>query len=271
MSHRSLLTRRRIIFLALVFLVFATAFYAYQIEPFHIEVTRHQISAPLHSPIKIAHLSDLHTYGIGRRERKMLGILEQEKPDLIVITGDLISAADGLEGCLEVLRHMKAPLGVWIVLGNHENWTSQSVRTAYGTFRDYYESGGANFLSNSNKRIRDDLWLIGLDDPMTGKPDIDTARLGVPENAYTICLFHSPAYFDKAAEKCDLVLAGHSHGGQVRVPFMKPLWLPKECNNYDEGWFERNGSKMYVSRGIGTSVFPVRFNCRPEIAIITLG
>jgi uncharacterized protein len=271
MRHPSLLTRRRTISLILILLVFGTAFYAYQIEPFHIEVTRHQVPAPLHSPIKIAHLSDLHTYGIGRRERKMLAILEQEKPDLIVITGDLISAADGYEGCLEVLKNLRAPLGVWIVLGNHENWTSQKVRQAYGKFQDYYESGGTNFLFNSSRKIRDDLWILGLDDAMTGKPDIDAALLGVPEKAYKICLFHSPAYFDKAAEKCDLVFAGHSHGGQVRIPFMKPLWLPKECNDYDEGWFERSGSKMHVSRGIGTSVFPIRFNCRPEIAIIIVG
>ena len=266
-----MLTKWRLIFLILVILVFGTAFYACQIEPFRIEVTRHQISAPLHSPIKIAHLSDLHTYGIGRREQKMLAILEQEKPDLIVITGDLISGADGYEGCLEVLKNMQAPLGVWIVLGNHENWTSQEVKKTYGEFKDYFESAGTNFLFNSNRKIRYDLWILGLDDAMAGKPDMEAALVGVPENAYKICLFHSPAYFDEVAGKCDLVFAGHSHGGQVRLPFLKPLWLPKECDGYDKGWFEGVGSKMYVSRGIGTSIFPIRFNCRPEIAIITLG
>jgi uncharacterized protein len=271
MRRRRVLTKWRMVFLALAILTFGMAIYAYQIEPFNIEITRHQISAPLNSPIKIAHLSDLHTYGIGRREKKMLAILEQEKPDLIVITGDLISAADGYEGCLEVLKNIHAPLGVWVVVGNHENWTTQKMRKTYSNFKTYYESAGVNFLFNSSRKIRDDLWLIGLDDEMTGTPDIQTALMGVPENAYKICLFHSPAYFDKAAGRCDLFFAGHSHGGQVRVPFLKPLWLPKKCEDYDQGWFEQNGSKMYVSRGIGTSLLPVRFNCRPEIAIITLG
>ncbi len=271
MSPRPLLTKWRFVFLFLIFLAIGMAIYVYQIEPFNIEVTRHQISAPLNSPIKIAHLSDLHTYGIGRLEKKMLSILAQEKPDLIVITGDLISADDGYEGCHEVLKTLDAPLGVWVVVGNHENWTSQKVRKTYGKFQNYYESAGVNFLFNSSKKIRDDLWIMGLDDASTGRPDINTALVGVPETAYKITLFHSPAYFDETAGKSNLVFAGHTHGGQVRVPFMKPFWLPKGCNEYDKGWFERNGSKMYVSRGLGTSIHPIRFNCRPEIAIITLG
>jgi uncharacterized protein len=266
-----LLTRWRVAFLILFVLALGIAVYAYKIEPFQIEVTHHQIAAPIQSPIKIAHLSDLHTYGIERREQKMLAILEQEKPDLIVITGDSISEADGYPGCLEVLKRLQAPMGVWVVVGNHENWASQRMKRVYGNFKNYYESAGAKFLFNSNMKIRDDLWLIGLDDAMTGNPDVAKAFTGVPESAYKITLFHSPASFDDVAGKCDLAFAGHSHGGQVRLPFIKPLWLPAKCGIYDEGWFERNGSKMYVSRGLGTSVLPVRFNCRPEIAIIMLG
>src|SRR5687767_7681676 len=131
MRRCRVLTKWRMVFIALAFLASGMAIYAYQIEPFNIEITRHQISALLNSPIKIAHLSDLHTYGIGRREKKMLAILEQEKADLIVITGDLISAADGFEGCLEVLKNIHAPLGVWVVVGNHENWLSPEIRKTY--------------------------------------------------------------------------------------------------------------------------------------------
>jgi len=271
MRFRFLSTRWRVTILILFLFAFGIAVYAYQIEPFNIEVTRHQIAAPIHSPVKIAHLSDLHTYGIGRREQKMLAILEQEKPDLIVITGDLISDANGYAGCLDVLKRLQAPLGVWVVVGNHENWAARDMKKIYGKFKDYYESAGANFLFNSNMKIRDDLWLIGLDDAMTGKPEVDKAFMGVPENAYKVTLFHSPASFDEVAGKCDLAFAGHSHGGQVRLPFIKPIWLPAKCGEYDEGWFERNDSKMYVGRGLGTSLLPIRFNCRPEIAIITLG
>jgi uncharacterized protein len=271
MRFRPLSLRWRVLFLLLFFVALTIGIYAYKIEPFNIEVTRHQIAAPLQSPIKVAHLSDLHTYGLGQLEQKMLAILEKEKPDLIVITGDSISEADGYEGCLEVLKRLHAPLGVWVVLGNHENWASQRMERVYGGFKAYYESAGANFLFNSSRKLRDDIWLVGLDDAMTGAPDIKAAFAGVPQNVYKITLFHSPAAFDEVTGNCDLALAGHTHGGQVRLPFMKPLWLPEKCEGYDEGWFEGSGSRMYVSRGLGNSLLPIRFNCRPEIAIITLG
>jgi uncharacterized protein len=265
MAFRSRLTKWRITVLAILLLLTGVLAYASQIEPYQIEVTRHQFPANLISPIKIAHLSDLHTSGLGRLERKMLALLEHEQPDLIVLTGDQISTKEGYDGCREVLQQMHAPLGIWVVPGNHDNWHRIHKQ------REYYESAGAKFLKNSNGKARDDIWIIGLDDAMTGTPDLQTALLGVPENAFKLVLFHSPGYFDVAAGKCNLVFAGHTHGGQVRVPFLNPFWLPKNCGDYVEGWYEREGSKMYVSRGIGTSILSLRFNCRPEIAIITLG
>jgi uncharacterized protein len=271
MGFRALLFRRRNLFLLPLFLALTVAVYSYTIEPYNIEVTRHQVAAPIQSPIKIAHLSDLHTYGIGKLEQKMLAIIEQEKPDLIVLTGDLISEANGYAGCLEVLKRLHAPMGVFVVLGNHENWLSHEMKEVYGNFKNYYQAAGVNFLLNSNSKLREDIWLVGLDDAMAGSPDVASGFAGVPANAYKITLFHSPAAFDEVAGKCELAFAGHSHGGQVRIPFLKPLWLPDKCGDYDEGWFERDGSKMYVSRGLGTSLLPIRFNCRPEIAIILLG
>lgn len=245
--------------------------YAAFIEPYRIEVTRHQIAAPLQTPVKIAHLSDLHTYGIGKREQRMLALLEAEKPDLIVITGDLVSDAQGYDGLLEVLRRLRAPLGVFVVRGNHENWHPVDRLKRFGDFKTYFEAAGAHYLFNSSRQAREDLWLIGLDDQMTGKPDLEQSLAGVPEAAYTIALYHSPAFFDKGEGKFELAFAGHSHGGQIRLPFVKPFWLPVGCDGYVEGWYERDGAKMYVSRGLGTSILDVRFNCRPEIAIITLG
>jgi uncharacterized protein len=271
MRPKFLLKRWRILLLLLILIALTVAGYAYKVEPYQVEVTHHRLSAALQSPVKIAHLSDLHTYGIGRREEKLLAILAQEKPDLIVITGDSISEADGFEGCLEVLKRLQAPLGVWVVLGNHEHWATQRMSRVYGNFKDYYASAGVNLLHNANMKVRDDLWLIGLDDAMAGNPDIARGFAGVPDNVYKITLFHAPAAFDEVAGKCNVAFAGHSHGGQVRIPFIKPFWLPQECGEYVDGWFERNGSKMYVSRGLGTSVLPIRFNCRPEIAFITLG
>jgi predicted MPP superfamily phosphohydrolase len=264
MQLRRYLSRRRILLIATL-LVAGTAAYAVLIEPYRIEVTRHNVTAPLISPIKIAHLTDLHTAGLGRLESKMIAILDQEKPDLIVLTGDQISSRGDYDGCRDVLKQMHAPLGVWVVPGNHDNWHRIQKQ------REFYESCGAHFLKNANGKVRDDLWVIGLDDAMTGFPDLQTALLGVPDDVCKIVLFHSPAYFDQASGKCDYVFAGHTHGGQVRFPFMKPFWLPASCGNYIEGWYGGEGSRMYVNRGIGTSILPLRFNCRPEIAIITLG
>ena len=264
--------KKRILVLTLFFvLAIAAGLYAFFIEPYRIEVTRHHLPAAVTTPLKIAHVSDLHTYGIGRRERKLLSLLKEEAPDLIVLTGDSISDAAGYAGLQEVLRGMQASLGIWVVRGNHENWYPVDKVDGFGEFQDYFAAAGANYLYNSSQQVRDDLWIVGLDDEMSGRPNLAKALVGVPEKVFRLGIFHSPAFFDSVKGQCNLVLAGHSHGGQIRIPFLKPLQLPAGCNGYYEGWYEREGAHMYVSRGIGTSILHARFNCRPELAIITLG
>lgn len=239
--------------------------YAFWIEPYWIEVTHHNISAPLSSPLKIAHLTDIHTSGFGRRERKMVQIVQGERPDLIVITGDSINITSDYPGFRDVLSQLYAPLGVWVVRGNHEDWWPVNNE------REYYESAGAKLLMNSSAEVRDGVWLVGFDDLYGGSPDAEKTFAGVPESAYKIALFHSPAYFDRIAGRCDVALAGHSHGGQVRLPILGPIWVPRYVGDYVEGWFEQRATRMYVSRGVGTSIIDARFWCRPEIAIITVG
>jgi len=250
---------------ATVAIALSVGVYAFWIEPYRIEVTHHRISAPLRTPLKIAHLTDIHTSGLGRRERRMLQLVEAERPDIIVITGDSINVTSDYPGLHEVLPELHAPLGVWIVRGNHEDWWPVKDE------QKFYESTGATLLLNSSRQIREDVWLVGFDDLFGGKPDAAKALAGVPESAYKIALFHSPMYVEKVAGRCDLALAGHTHGGQVRLPLVGPLWLPPFSGQYVAGWFERQGTRMYVSRGVGTSVLDVRFLSRPEISIITLG
>jgi len=254
----------RLILFSLIALIVGFYAYAFWIEPNWIEVTRHQVKAPLAAPLKIAHLSDIHTYGMGRRERKMLRILEVERPDIILITGDTVPHAGAYDLCREVIRSLHAPLGVWAVRGNHEVWAHKDNE------REFWESAGVSLLVNEHAQIKDGLWLVGFDDIFDGSPDIEKAVREIPPHVYKMALFHSPALFDQAAGQADLMLAGHTHGGQVRLPFVGPMWLPPFSGNYVEGWFEANGSKLYVSRGVGTSVINARFLCRPEIAIITL-
>ncbi len=258
---------------ALVVLGVAVAGDASLVEPDWLEVTHHHYRLPARSgmpdaadalvtPLKIAHLSDLHTYGLGRRERRLLALLDVEKPDLIVVTGDTLARRGTYEMCGEFLSRVHAPLGVWVVRGNWENW-----RPVKGE-RVFYASAGVNFLLNEARPVRPDVWLVGLDDPSSGTPNLEAALKGVPAGALIIALFHSPAYFDQVAGHCPLALAGHTHGGQVRIPLVPPLWLPRGSGRYLAGWYRRGNAQMYVSRGIGTSILPIRFLCRPELAII---
>ena len=257
--------RKGRIALALVLLLTVFVFvYASWIEPYWIEVTHHAVPAPLNSPIKIAHLTDIHTSGLGRREQRMLEIVSAEAPDLIVITGDSINITADYSGLHEVLTRLQAPLGVWVVRGNHEDWWPVNNE------REFYESAGAKLLVNASAPVRDGVWLVGFDDLFAGSPDLEKAFEGVPGAAYKIVLFHSPLYFDNVAGRADLVLAGHSHGGQVRLPLVGAVWTPPFVGRYFDGWFEKRGSRMYVSRGVGTSIVDVRFWCRPEVSIITV-
>jgi uncharacterized protein len=261
--------RRIFIAIRISFLVFVlvTAIYAFLIEPYSIEITRHRIIAPLASPIKIAHLTDIHTSGLGRREREMISILDSERPDIIFITGDTIATGGTYDMCFDVLKLLRAPLGVWLVRGNWENWKNKKISNKE---REIYKLAGIRFLLNTGMQAREDIWISGFDDAASGDPDLKGALDGAPADAYKIALFHSPVYFDRVAGQFNIAFAGHIHGGQIRLPYLKPFWLPPGSGRYLEGWYEQNGSSMFVSRGIGTSLLGARLFCRPEIAFITL-
>lgn len=244
----------------------AVLVYAFAVEPYWLEVTHHSVTAPMAPPIKIAHLTDIHTRGFGDRERRLLAILETERPDLIVVTGDTVVDHGSYELCRKVLSRLHAPLGVWVVRGNWENWRPVANE------RMFYAQAGVRFLLNQNHQVGTlPLWVVGLDDAMSGHPNLNAALVGVPPDVYTIGLIHSPAYFERVAGRCHLVFAGHTHGGQIRLPFVGPVWLPAGCGRFLAGWYEAKGSRMYVSRGIGTSIIHARFLSRPELAFVTLG
>jgi uncharacterized protein len=244
------------------------AVYGIVIEPYDIETTHYVVQGSVGAPMKIAQLSDLHTHGIGPRERRIFAILAAEKPDVIVITGDSLAGYGGTyQDCRKVYEQLHAPLGVWFVRGNWEN--DHFIRPAHHE-REFYESAGVHLLLNANAELRPDVWLIGLNDPSSGIVRLDSALAGVPPDAYKIAIFHAPGYFDKIAGKVNLVLAGHTHGGQILIPYVHPFWLPKDSGRFLAGWYEEDGSKMYVSRGIGWSGLPIRFLCRPEVDIVTV-
>ena len=238
----------------------AMALYACLIEPRWLEVTRHEVAAPVARPLTIAHLSDLHTQGLGPLERRVIAVLERERPDVIVLTGDYLPTGGRGQGALEVLRRLHAPLGVWAVKGNHDG--SEEVRLV----RD----GGVRMLVNEAVQLRDEVWLVGLDNAVAGSPDADAALAGLPEGAFAIALFHFPTALPTVSAQVQLALAGHTHGGQIRIPGLTRLWLPPGSGKFAQGWHQENRCQMYVSRGLGTSLLPVRFRCRPELALLTL-
>lgn len=261
------LTRRkwfRSLTVVLVVLAIAAGIDSLFIEPFRIEVTHFDIQAPLAAPLKIVQLADVHTHGMGRNERKAMQIFAEEKPDLIVVVGDCLgNGAGNYEMCKQFYQKLHAPLGVWVVRGNWEN--DRPVHRE----RMFYAESGVHILVNANASPRPDFSLVGLDD-ISGKPRLDAALSGVRPGVYRIALFHSPGYFDQIAGRVNLCITGHTHGGQVRLPFVPPLWLPKGCGRFVEGWYEEEGTRMYVNRGLGMSNLPIRFLCRPEITFFTL-
>ncbi len=243
-------------------LIFAMLFaYSRWIEPSWIEVTRHQVPVGIEKPLKIVQLSDLHTYAFGSREEKVLEIIQREAPDAILISGDTVANEGDWNSVAILLSRLRAPLGVFLVRGNWEHWRPNLDELTV------YESSGITFLNNDAHPLSQKVWVVGLDDSLAGAPDQQRAFAKVPSGAFRIVLFHSPAYFDSIGARIDLGLAGHTHGGQVRIPLLPPLWLPEGSGAYVEGWYARGSERMYVSRGVGNSIFEMRFACRPEIAV----
>lgn len=241
-------------------IILAFFIYSRWIEPLWIEVTRYRVLADIEKPLKIIHLSDLHTHKFGIREKKILGIIQQEMPDTILISGDTIANEGDWKSVGTFLSRLHAPMGVFLVHGNWEHWKPNSNE------HKFYEDSGITFLNNDVRQIAKGVWVVGLDDSLAGAPD-GAALAKVPPEAFRIVLFHSPTYFDSIDSRVDLVLAGHTHGGQLRIPFLPPLWLPEGSGNYVAGWYQRGANRMYVSRGVGNSIIEMRFACRPEVTV----
>lgn len=234
--------------------------YSFWFEPSNLEVTHHELQfGNGERLIKIAQLSDLHTTGLGKLEQKVIDKLAVERPDLILITGDIANPNGKTQGYLDVLTKINAPLGVYFVSGNWEVWTPIEK------LPEILEKANISNLENRIKNIKDNIWLIGFADELEGSPDLSILD-GIPQGAIKVSIFHSPSFFHQVND-IQLSLSGHSHGGQVRLPFIGALWVPDGTDRFVAGWFEKGESKMYVSRGIGTSILPIRFGCRPELAI----
>ena len=231
---------------------------------------------------RIAQVSDLHNAEFGDGNEKLIELLSQTDPDIIVITGDLIdSRHTDIEIALEFARQAINIAPIYYVSGNHE----ARVRE-YEDLKMGLAEAGVNVLEDQKVQITregESITLMGIDDPSFQEDYLfgdseSVARQAITDlqnesDRYTILLSHRPELFDLYVDTgMDLVLSGHAHGGQFRLPFIGGLVAPNQgfFPKYDAGLFSVDSTNMIVSRGVGNSIIPIRFNNRPEIILVTL-
>lgn len=215
---------------------------------------------------RIAQVSDIHfgPYADESDGERIVAAVMAQKPDLIALTGDFISrrAAARAIGSLSGLR---APLGVFAVFGNHDHWEGARV------VAEQLDRIGVRLLVNESAPVDGGLWLAGLDDAWSGRPDLDAALRGIPEGRPRVLLAHEPDVADWIGpRRVDLQLSGHTHAGQVWIPGYGPAVLPYLGRKYPRGRYRVGATELYVNRGYGLIALPVRFNCRPELTILRL-
>ena len=230
---------------------------------------------------RIAQVSDLHNAELGKDNNKLIEKLNECEPDIIVLTGDLIdSNHTNLEVALSFAQQAVKIAPCYFVTGNHEAW----VGSQYEELKTSLENAGVTVLQDEAIELNygdECIQLIGLNDPDFSERDsflsesiLETKLSQVNiSDGFTILLSHRPEHFNVYQNKnIDLVLSGHAHGGQFRLPFLGGIIAPNQglFPKYDAGIYTENGTTMIVSRGIGNSIIPVRINNRPEIIIIEL-
>lgn len=255
--------------LVLIFAV-SIAVYAFFVEPQLLTVKHYTIENKALAGTRLVFASDFHIKkNQQNRLKSIVNLINSSYPDIIVLGGDFVNGYDREDNIqpaemTKELSKLRAPYGVYAVVGNHDRW--------YGVERvkSVLKNSGIMLLLNENKQIKlqsKKFFLAGADDPLTGEPDIKRALKNSKKPV--VFVTHSPDIFPQIPSGVDLVLAGHTHGGQVVVPFIGPVVVPSEYgSSYAFGKIESNGKVMIVTKGLGTSVLHVRFNCLPEIVVV---
>lgn len=240
-----------------------------------------RIPAAFHG-YRIAHVSDLHNAQMGTDNEKLLAMLREASPDMIAITGDLVDSRNtDIEITLQFAEEAIKIAPCYYVTGNHEARISE-----YDTLRNSLSELGVIVLEDTAVEIEksgERITLLGVDDPSFQTDYLfgdDTAvmkkklqTMTWDKDTYTVLLSHRPELFDSYVENgIDLVLSGHAHGGQFRLPFVGGIVAPNQglFPTYASGLYTDGKTNMLVSRGIGNSILPFRFNNRPEVILIEL-
>ncbi|MGG0262735.1 metallophosphoesterase [Bacillus mycoides] len=231
---------------------------------------------------KILQISDLHNEKFGDNQDVLIQKVKSINPDIIAITGDLIdSKSYDAEMSMQVIRELVKEYPVYFVTGNHEKWSGK-----YNSLEKKLKKQHVTVLRNEHVIIQKgghEINLLGIDDPEFNTGDIDEgsivkdaivkAKIETQPDRYNVLLSHRPEFLEEyAEEKVDLVLSGHAHGGQVRLPFIGGLVAPNQgiLPKYTAGLYEQQNTSMIVSRGLGNSIIPQRVFNRPEIVVVQL-
>ena len=253
-------------------------FYAREIETRWLEVRPVTLTLPRLAPefdgYRIVQIGDIHLedWTKPRRLNRIVELVNEQQADLITITGDFLSysADPGVPRRLvEALGRLRARDGVVAVMGNHDYMTDVDL-----VRRCLKEAEVPELRNDVRTMWRGDaaLHIAGVDDVMEGRSRLDLVLQKLPEEGAAVLLAHEPDFADvsAAAGRLDLQLSGHSHGGQVRMPFWGPVFLPPHSQRYSAGLYEVGGMLQYTNRGLGFVDARLRFLCRPEITVLTL-
>ncbi|HBC89764.1 MAG TPA: hypothetical protein DCZ94_22730 [Lentisphaeria bacterium] len=244
----------RIIFYSLLLLMVADAFL---VEPKFLKIKTVSLSPK--ASCRIALFSDIHYKGDKKYLQEVIDSINRLSPDIVCFCGDIVEDKKYLEEALGFIRLIRHP--VYGVPGNHEYWSGASITEITEAFK----STGGDFLVDRSVFNKEKNILV------TGYVNALPASIEASSNAKKLLLMHYPmSAEDVKNEKFDLIMAGHSHGGQIRMPFYGALHVPYKVGKYESGLYEFGGILLYVNPGVGTFFIPVRFFCRPEITMIEL-
>jgi predicted MPP superfamily phosphohydrolase len=217
--------------------------------------------------IKIGMLADLHfdEYGDAALVHRAVQTINREQVDVVMLAGDFVShKPEALEPLGEILRDLRARIGVFAILGNHDHWMGSHHAVSF------LRKAGIRLLRNETEDLGDFV-LAGLESAWGGKPDHPKVLSSVKPEKPVILGWHEPDTFDwYSNENVILQLSGHTHGGQICAPILGPLILPHLGRKYPSGLFARQSSHLYVTRGLGVITIPARFCCPPEVSVIEL-
>ncbi len=222
--------------------------------------------------LRIAQVTDVHFPGNQIAARAALEHLHNEKADIVLLTGDMTESQEAMRQVRSFAGDAKGGLATVAILGNWEHHVGAVGQPAL----EAYRSAGVDLLVNRALTVDvggTPLTLVGLDDPVLGNPDLTKAREAVVPGSTEIWLVHAPGFASAppaaTSARPALLLAGHTHGGQIRIPFLPPV-RPTGAGRFLEGWYHDTFAPLYVSRGVGTTGIPARFRCPAELPVFTL-